>query len=156
MRLGLRDFLVEHSSEPCPRFGDRLPAAFWQPRAELLDSAPPGCAISDRLGDGRFTQIHGQVVAMQYSVDVTLQTDQPLTEANLLEVAELGGVAVGRPGDRRLETTLTVEAADAVVAGRRAAERVCQRVAGVILAVDAMTAAEADGRLQRAEDRRST
>ncbi len=50
---------------------------------------------------------------MDYFVDIKLRSRRPLTKRMLLATAQIGGVATGRIGGRRLETTLTVTADDA-------------------------------------------
>ena len=50
---------------------------------------------------------------MEYFVDIKLRSRRPLTKRMLLAIAEIGGVATGKIGGRRLETTLTVTADDA-------------------------------------------
>ncbi|HKY19745.1 MAG TPA: hypothetical protein VJM31_00885 [Vicinamibacterales bacterium] len=50
---------------------------------------------------------------MEYFVDIKLRSRRLLTRRMLLAVAEIGGVATGKIGGRRLETTLTVTADDA-------------------------------------------
>jgi hypothetical protein len=84
---------------------------------------------------------------MEYTVDITLRARRPLTEEALFAIAELGGAAAGRPGERHLETTLTVEAGDIRTAAAVAMERTTARVAGHVIAVKVMTTAEADRRL---------
>lgn len=84
---------------------------------------------------------------MQYTVEITLHTRKPLAEDALFAVAELGGVAVGQPGGRHLETTVTVDAEDWITAADRAINRIGERIVGAkIIAVDVMTTAEADRR----------
>lgn len=83
---------------------------------------------------------------MEYVVEVTLNARQPLTEAALMSVAGIGGTAVGNPGQKRLETTLTVKAIDVRQAAVKAVEAVTNKVAGIVLAVEAMTTDEADRR----------
>lgn len=50
---------------------------------------------------------------MEYFVDIKLRSRRLLTKQMLLSIAQIGGVAAGRIGGRRLETTLTVTADDA-------------------------------------------
>lgn len=84
---------------------------------------------------------------MKYTVNITLHTKRALTEKALIDLAEIGGVAEGRPGERRVETTLTVEAPNVRQAADRAIERVTERVAGTVVAFFVMTIEEADRRL---------
>jgi hypothetical protein len=83
---------------------------------------------------------------MEYTVEITLRASRPLTEETIFEVAELGGVVVAAPGQKQLETTLTVTASDVQKASARAIDLVTARVAGTVVAVEAMTTAEADRR----------
>lgn len=84
---------------------------------------------------------------MDYTVEITLHTKRALTKDALFAVAELGGVAVGRPGGRHLETTLTIDADDWLTAADTAINRIGERIAEAkIVAVDVMTTAEADRR----------
>jgi len=50
---------------------------------------------------------------MEYFVDIKLRSRRHLTKRMLLAIAQIGGVATGKIGGRRLETTLTVTADDA-------------------------------------------
>jgi hypothetical protein len=50
---------------------------------------------------------------MEYFVDIKLRSSRLLTKRMLLAIAQIGGVATGKIGGRRLETTLTVTADDA-------------------------------------------
>ena len=50
---------------------------------------------------------------MEYFVDIKLRSRRLLTKRMLLAIAQIGGVATGKIGGRRLETTLTVTADDA-------------------------------------------
>lgn len=83
---------------------------------------------------------------MQYTVEVTLRARAPLTEEDLFSIAEMGGVAVGRPGERHLETAMTIQAARPEEAARIASQRVTERIAGTVVALEAMTVEEADRR----------
>lgn len=84
---------------------------------------------------------------MEYTVELSMLARRPLTEEALFAAAEVGGVAAGTVGARELETTLTVTAADLPAAAERAIARITELVAGEIIAVEAMTIAEADRRL---------
>ena len=83
----------------------------------------------------------------EYTVDIAIHTARPLTEDALFDVAAIGGVSVGTPGDRRLETTLTVEAVDMSAAAAAAIAKVTGLVPGDPLSVEVMTTAEQDRRL---------
>ena len=50
---------------------------------------------------------------MEYFVDIKLRSRRLLTKRTLLVIAEICGVATGKIGGRKLETTLTVTADDA-------------------------------------------
>lgn len=84
---------------------------------------------------------------MEYTVEITLRARRPLTEDALFALAEIGGVAVGRPGERHLETTFTVDAANAPEAAYESIPMVTGRVPGIVLAVEVLTTEEADRRL---------
>jgi hypothetical protein len=84
---------------------------------------------------------------MEYSVELILQTRRPITKGALIKIAEVGGVAVGRPGERHLETTLTAEADNVEQAAKQAIALVTGRITGIVVAVEVMTTAEADRRL---------
>lgn len=83
----------------------------------------------------------------EYTVDIAIHTARPLTEDALFDVAAIGGVSVGTPGDRRLETTLTVDAVDMPAAAAAAIARVTGLVPGDPISVEVMTTAEQDRRL---------
>jgi hypothetical protein len=83
---------------------------------------------------------------VEFTVEVTLRATRPLTQTALMRVAELGGITVGKPGDRHLETTLTVTAANVCEAAKQGAAAVSERISGEIVAVEAMTTDEADRR----------
>lgn len=83
---------------------------------------------------------------MDYTVEITLHTKRPVTEEMLFAAGEFGNVAIGHHGGRHIETTLTVEAEDMISAANEAISKVLERVPGKVVAVDAMTTAEADRR----------
>lgn len=85
---------------------------------------------------------------MEYTIEIAIQTKRPLTVTALERISEIGGVATGNPGERRLETTMTVTAPDIPRAVAIAIERVTERVAGMVIAVEAMTTEEADQRME--------
>lgn len=85
---------------------------------------------------------------MEYTVEIAIQAKRPLTIAALERVSEMGGVATGNPGERRLETTMTVTAANIPAAIATAVERVTERVSGTVIAAEAMTTEEADRRIE--------
>lgn len=79
---------------------------------------------------------------MRYVVEVAAETAAPLTLDELERIAALGGSAAGNPGEHRVETALTVEAADP--AGAILAAIPLLGIRGAILAASAMTEAEAE------------
>lgn len=83
---------------------------------------------------------------MEYAVDVALRTERPLTEDELFAVAEFAATA-GNPGGTRLDATVIVDAESLLDAAQRAIARVTERVAGVVIAVNAMTSDENDRRI---------
>jgi hypothetical protein len=84
---------------------------------------------------------------MKFSAEVTIKTSRAITEDDLFELAEVGGVAVGRVGEFVLETTLTVAGRDVHEATQKAVKSVLDRVKGTVVAVEIMTTDEADRRL---------
>jgi hypothetical protein len=50
---------------------------------------------------------------MEYLVDIKLRSRRLLTKRMLLAIAQISGVATGKIGGRRVQTTLTVTADDA-------------------------------------------
>lgn len=85
---------------------------------------------------------------MEVTIEIAVHARRPLSEATLALVAQLGGAAAGTVGERRLETTLTVEAPGFGEAIERAIASVTERCAGRVLAIEAMTTSEADRRLR--------
>lgn len=83
----------------------------------------------------------------EFSVEVTVDAFEPLTQATLEELAALGGVAGGAPGARRYDVTMTVESGQIPTACSIAIDRATAIAPGVIVAVEAMTTEEADRRL---------
>ena len=83
----------------------------------------------------------------EYSVTITLASDQPLTEDELFEVAALGGAASGREGGSELTTTLTVDAPTVSSAIDEGLALVGKLVSGNPIAVEVLTVAEHDRRL---------
>lgn len=82
----------------------------------------------------------------EFTVELAARTAEPLTEDLLERFAELGGVAVGRVGDRRVEVTMTVEERTFGDAMYAALERVAKIAPSEPLAVEVMTTEEADRR----------
>ena len=81
---------------------------------------------------------------MKYSVEIAVQTLTPLTLEQLENVAAIGGAASGTPGQRRIETTLTIEAETIPRAAESAIERVAAVVPGDVIACEIMTIEVAD------------
>jgi len=90
---------------------------------------------------------------MEYTVELTLRPERPLTIEDLENVAEVGGAASGNPGGLRLETALTVAADNPPAAVAYAIARIRDRIAGEIIAANAMTTEESDRRLNAPRDR---
>jgi hypothetical protein len=86
-----------------------------------------------------------------YTIEITIEADGPLTQGQLFAVAAIGRAAIGLPGGSRIEATLTETGADMLEALARAAERIRALVPGRLIAVEAMTAEEADRRLASGE-----
>ena len=81
---------------------------------------------------------------MDYFVDIKLRSRRLLTRQMLLCIAQIGGVATGKIGGRRLETTLTVTADDAEYAEACVLSFVRRRLPGEFEVVDARAVAAAD------------
>ena len=83
---------------------------------------------------------------MEYFVDIKLRSRRLLTRRMLLTVAEIGGVATGKIGGRRLETTLTVTADDADYAETCVLNFIRRRLPSDFEVVEARAIAAADVR----------
>ncbi|MDY7099761.1 MAG: hypothetical protein S0880_01110 [Actinomycetota bacterium] len=81
-----------------------------------------------------------------FMATLDLDADAPLTEDDLMNVAERGGSATGFPGTQRLSTTLTVVADDFIGATQVAIEEVTSIVPGEVVAIELVSDAEADRR----------
>ena len=81
---------------------------------------------------------------MDYFVDIRLLSRRPLTKRMLLATAQIGGVATGRIGGRRLETTLTVTADDAKQAETCVTDFIRRRLPSDIEVIEAIGIAAAD------------
>ncbi|MFT3905652.1 MAG: hypothetical protein QM718_05045 [Steroidobacteraceae bacterium] len=90
----------------------------------------------------------------EYTVEINLHAARPLTQDALDEVAAVGGAAVGRVGERELQTLLTIEATDVFAAAKAGAKRISHIVAGAIVGATAMTVEEFDAREERLALRR--
>lgn len=86
---------------------------------------------------------------MEYFVDIKLRSRRLLTRRMLLAVAEIGGVATGKIGGRRLETTLTVTADDADYAETCVLNFIRRRLPSDFEVVEARAIAAADVRAHR-------
>jgi len=89
-------------------------------------------------------------LTMEYTVELSIQAQRPLTLEALEGVAAIGGAAGGKVGGDRLTTTLTVDAKDLSAAVAAAAKRVMKIVPGDLLAAAAATCEEFD---RQAEER---
>lgn len=81
---------------------------------------------------------------MDYFVDIKLRSRRPLTKRMLLATAQIGGVATGRIGGRRLETTLTVTAYDSKQAETCVTDFIRRRLPSDIEVIEAIGIAAAD------------
>ena len=79
---------------------------------------------------------------MEYFVDIKLRSRRLLTKRMLLAIAQIGGVATGRIGGRRLETTLTVTADDAKQAETCVMDFIRRRVPSEIEIIEAIAVAK--------------
>jgi hypothetical protein len=86
---------------------------------------------------------------MQYFVDIKLRSRRLLTKRMLLAVAEIGGVATGKIGGKRLETTLTVTADDAEYAETCVLNFIRRRLPSEFEVVEARAVAAAEVGVQR-------
>jgi len=86
---------------------------------------------------------------MEYFVDLKLRSRRLLTKRMLVAVAQIGGVATGKIGGKRLETTLTVTADDAKHAEACVLSFARRRLPGEIEVIEAIVNAAADARRPR-------
>ena len=86
---------------------------------------------------------------MEYFVDIKLRSHRLLTKRMLLAIAEIGGVATGKIGGKRLETTLTVTADDAEYAETCVLNFIRRRLPSEFEVVEARAVAAADVRVHR-------
>lgn len=89
---------------------------------------------------------------MEYMVGLTIETERPLTDAVIEDVASIGGAAGGTAGQRRLLTTLSVRADSAAAAIESASALVLGRAPGLVVAAEVATVEEADQRAQHREE----
>lgn len=81
---------------------------------------------------------------MDYIVDIKLRSRRPLTKRMLLATAQIGGVATGKIGGRKLETTLTVTADDAEYAETCVLNFIRRRLPSEIEVIEARAIAAPD------------
>ena len=86
---------------------------------------------------------------MDYFVDIKLRSRRLLTKRMLLAIAQIGGVAIGKIGGRRLETTLTVTADDAKQAETCVTDFIRRRLPNDIEVIEAIGTSAADIRTHR-------
>jgi hypothetical protein len=84
---------------------------------------------------------------MEFSVTMTITTDERLTEEVLFDVAAIGGAASGEAGGHDLSTTMTVQADDVLAAASGGLAKVETISPGAPVAVEVLTIEEADRRL---------
>jgi len=89
------------------------------------------------------------VETMEYMVSIDLEAREAIDQDNLDRIAELGGAAAGRPGERRVGATMTVVADNTTEAAAVGAVRLHEILVGEVVAVEVLTADEADRRLAR-------
>lgn len=83
---------------------------------------------------------------MEYFVDITLRSRRLLTRRMLLAIAQISGVATGKIGGRKLETTLTVTADDAKYAETCVLSFIRRRLPSEFEVIGARAVAAADVR----------
>lgn len=88
----------------------------------------------------------------EYTVEIAVATKRPLTIEELEDVAEIGGAASGRPGEHKLETTLTVKAESFSHAAAQATVQIGNIVAGKVVSLEVMTTLEHDQRIESRAD----
>ena len=87
---------------------------------------------------------------MEFSVTIDLTAKRPITELQLLDLAELGGAASGGPGALVTSVTMTVNAVNSAVAGDVAARETWSVLTGASVdALEVITSAELARRLAR-------
>jgi hypothetical protein len=75
---------------------------------------------------------------MEYLVDIKLRSRRLLTKRMLLAIAQIGGMATGKIGGRKLETTLTVTADDAKQAATCVTDFIRRRLPSEIEVIEAI------------------
>jgi len=84
---------------------------------------------------------------MEYVAEIEIETEEPLTEAVLSAVAEIGGAAGGDIGGDRLDTCFGVEADNVAKAAEEALRAINAVAPARLAAVRIMTTAEHDRQL---------
>lgn len=84
---------------------------------------------------------------MEFVAEIVIETESPLTVETLEAVAEISGAAGGRPGEHRLDTSMTVDAESIPQAAARAVEMIIARAPGRVVALEILTPEEQDRRL---------
>jgi hypothetical protein len=84
---------------------------------------------------------------MEWSVTVYWDCEPEVTQDLLFDIAAIGGAVGGRPGEQRVDTTMTVAGPTAGAAVSRAAERIAGVAPGRLACAEVMTTDEADRRL---------
>jgi hypothetical protein len=90
---------------------------------------------------------------MEYTVELTVYAENPLTEDQLVGVAEIGGAAGGDVGKHRLSTTLTIDAESIGAAINLAAKKVKALVPGHVARAEGALPEEHDRRVQEEKAR---
>ena len=75
---------------------------------------------------------------MEYLVDIKLRSRRLLTKQMMLAIAQIGGMATGKIGGRKLETTLTVTADDAKQAATCVTDFIRRRLPSEIEVIEAI------------------
>lgn len=85
---------------------------------------------------------------MEYTVELTVITENPLTEDALADVAEIGGAAGGNVGEKRLTTTLTLPAESLGAAMLAAARKITAVAPGQVVMASAAEVDEFDRQME--------
>jgi len=93
---------------------------------------------------------------MEYFVDIKLRSRRLLTKQMLLSIAQIGGVATGKIGGRRLETTLTVTADDPKYAETCVLNFIRRRLPSEIEVIEARAIAAANIRSEKSLSKQMT
>ena len=93
---------------------------------------------------------------MEFFVDIKLRSRRRLTRRTLLAMAQISGVATGKIGGRRLETTLTVTADDAKYAETCVLNFIRRRLPSEIEVIEARAIAAANIRSEKSLSKQMT